>query len=151
MTDIQFDVDLEWSGAGRDGAGRIVTDDLELEYSSPASMGGRGVGTNPEELLVCAVASCYSATLLGVLRHAGLPASSVRIEATGTVSGYPTSARFERLVVSPTIVDADPKRASEYEQAAEVAHGRCFIGRTVAGNVDYRVGRVGVEPTRAAA
>ena len=73
MHELPFQVELEWSGAGREGAGRIVTEDLELELSTPASMGGRGVGTNPEELLVCAVASCYAATLFGVLRRAGLP------------------------------------------------------------------------------
>jgi osmotically inducible protein OsmC len=151
MSELRFEVGLEWSGSGREGAGRIVTDDIELEYSTPASMGGRGTGTNPEELLVCAVASCYSATLLGLLRHTGLPASAVRVEAVGTVGGYPARARFERLVVSPTIVGGDPARVGEYERVAETAHERCFIGRTIAGNVDYQVGWVAVEPMPVAA
>lgn len=92
MQELPFQVELEWSGSGRDGAGTIVTDYLELELSTPASMGGRGVGTNPEELLVCAVASCYAATLLGVLHRSGLPATSVKIDARGAVSGYPGRA-----------------------------------------------------------
>jgi osmotically inducible protein OsmC len=148
MGELAFEVELEWSGSGRDGAGKIATDDLALEYSTPKSMGGRGEGTNPEELLVCAVASCYSATLLGLLNRAGLPATAVRVVAAGTVTGYPTQARFERLTVSPTIVDADPQRSVEYDHAARVAHDRCFIGRTIDGNVDYKVGQVTVQPTR---
>jgi len=151
MRELPFQVELEWSGSGRDGAGRIVTDDLELELSTPASMGGRGLSTNPEELLVCAVASCYAATLVGVLQRSGLPVASVSIDATGAVSGYPGHARFERIVVSPTIVDGDPGRVHEYEQAAAAAHDGCFIGRTIAGNVDYQVGWVAVAPTEAAA
>lgn len=151
MRELPFQVELEWSGGGREGAGRILTDDLELELSTPASMGGRGVGTNPEELLVCAVASCYAATLAGILRRSGLPATSVNIDARGTVSGYPEQARFERIVVSPTIHDGDPTRVQEYEQAAETAHERCFIGQTIAGTVDYQVGWVAVEPTAVAA
>lgn len=146
LSELRFEVELHWLGSGRNGAGRIVTDDLELEYSVPASMGGRDTGTNPEELLVCAVASCYSATLFGVLRHARLPAAEVRVGATGIVGGYPAEGRFERLTVSPTIVAGDPSRSAEYERAAEQAHERCFIGRTIAGNVDYQVGRVRVEP-----
>lgn len=146
MQELPFQVELEWSGSGREGTGRIVTDDLELDLSSPASMGGRGVGTNPEELLVSAVASCYSATLFGVLRRAGLPARSLRVDAQGTVTGYPLRARFERIVVSPTIIDGDPARVHEYERAAIDAHDRCFIGRALAGNVDYQVGRVAVTP-----
>jgi peroxiredoxin-like protein len=151
MRELSFQVELEWSASGRDGAGRIVTDDLQLELSTPASMGGRGVGTNPEELLVCAVASCYAATLFGVLSRGGLPATSVSVDARGTVSGYPTQARFDRIVVSPTIVDGDPARVYEYEQAAAAARDRCFIGHTIAGNVDYQVGWVAVAPAETAA
>jgi peroxiredoxin-like protein len=151
MHELPFQVELDWSGSGREGAGRIVTDDLELELSTPASMGGRGVGTNPEELLVCAVGSCFSATLFGVLRRAGLPASSLSVDARGVVGGDPGRARFERIVVSPTIIDGDPTRVHEYEQAAAEAHDRCFIGRTIAGTIDYRVGWVAVAPAEAAA
>lgn len=151
MRELPFQVELEWSGSGRGGAGRILTDELEIELSTPAAMGGRGVGTNPEELLVCAVASCYAATLLGVLSRSGLPATSVSIDARGTVSGYPEQTRFDRVMVSPTIRDGDRTRVLEYEQAAEVAHDRCFIGRTIAGNVDYEVGWVAVEAVPVAA
>lgn len=151
MHELPFQVELDWSGSGREGAGRIVTDDLELELSTPASMGGRGVGTNPEELLVSAVASCFSATLFGVLRRAGLPATSLNVDARGVVGGYPGHARFERIVVSPTIVDGDPARVHEYEQAAADAHDRCFIGHTLAGDVDYQLGWVAVAPADAAA
>jgi osmotically inducible protein OsmC len=151
VTELPFDAELEWSGSGSEGAGTIFTDDLELEYSAPVSMGGRGIGSNPEELLVCAVGACYSATLNGLLRRAGLPASLVRIAATGTVTGYPAQARFARLVVSPTILDGDASRRAEYEEAAEAAHMRCFIGRTIAGAVDYEVGAVTVVPMPVAA
>jgi osmotically inducible protein OsmC len=150
-SELPFDVVLEWSGAGGEGMGRISTDDLEIEYSVPASMGGRGVGSNPEELLVCAVGACYSATLYGLLRRAGLPASAVRVAAAGTVSGYPAQARFARLTVSPTIVDGATARLAEYEEVAEAAHRRCFIGRTIAGNVDYELGTVSVAPAPDAA
>lgn len=153
MSELRFDVELTWMGNGDEGAGRIHGEDSELEYSVPASMGGRGSGTNPEELLVSAVASCYSATLEGVLRRAGLPAEEVRVDATGVVqiSGYPAHARFTRLTVSPTIVDGDPERGAEYERAARGAHDRCFIGHTLAHSVDYRLGAIRVEPAAVAA
>ena len=151
MQELPFQVELEWSGSGREGKGRIVTDDLELELSTPAAMGGRGVGTNPEELLVSAVASCYTATLFGVLRRAALPASSLSVDAHGIVGGYPGRARFERIVVSPTISGGDPTRVHEYEQAAADAHDRCFIGHTLSESVDYQVGWVAVAPAEVAA
>jgi peroxiredoxin-like protein len=144
---LNFDVDLEWSGTGEDGLGRLASQNVEIAYSAPESMGGRGEGASPEDLLVAAVSSCYSATLFGVLRRADLPAEHVRVAARGVVSGYPGAARFAELVVEPSVVGGDPARAEEYAAAAERAHDRCFIGKTIAGNVDYRVGRVFVLPS----
>ena len=98
MSDLEFDVQVAWSGTGREGLGRIDTDDLVLELSTPASMGGRGVGTNPEELLVSAVAACYTATLFGVLRRARLPVSSLAATASGTVT-----ALHDRCFIGATL------------------------------------------------
>jgi peroxiredoxin-like protein len=139
-SDLHFDVQLSWSGTGREGAGRVDTDDLVLELSSPGSMGGRAVGTNPEELLVSAVSSCSTATLAGMLRRAGLPMRSLAVKAT--VTGFPARARFARIVVDPTVIGGDRRRRDEYEATADAAHDRCFIGRTLAPEVAYEVGAV---------
>ena len=144
MTDLTFNVELMWSGSGRDGAGEIQAEGLALDVSGPEAMGGRGVGTNPEELLVCAVSSCFTATLFGVLRRAQLPVDSLSVAAGGTVTGFPGHARFARIVVSPTILGGDGARHQEYEAAAGIAHDRCFIGHTLAPEVIYEVGPVQV-------
>jgi peroxiredoxin-like protein len=141
-SELSFGVQLRWSGTGRDGAGQIETDDLALALSSPESMGGRGVGTNPEELLVCAVSSCYTATLFALLRRGKLPVESLSVGAVGTVTGFPGHARFAGILVSPTILGGDVARQRDYEAAAGLAHERCFIGHTLSADVDYRVGPV---------
>jgi peroxiredoxin-like protein len=151
MSDLSFDVELMWSETGGKGTGEIQTDDLVLELSGPEPMGGRGVGTNPEELLVCAVSSCFTATLFGVLRRAQLPADSLTVAATGTVTGFPVHARFARIVVSPTILGGDVERHQEYEAAAGIAHDRCFIGHALAPEVAYEVGSVRVQEDAALA
>jgi peroxiredoxin-like protein len=144
MSDLSFDVELRWSETEGKGVGEIQTDDLAFELSGPESMGGRGVGTNPEELLVSAVSSCYTATLFGVLRRARLPVDSLAVAAGGTVTGFPGQTRFARIEVSPTILGGDAARRAEYEAAAGIAHDRCFIGHTLAPEVAYEVGTVNV-------
>lgn len=144
MNDLRFQIELRWSGTGRNGAGEIVTDDLTLELSAPQTMGGRGVGTNPEELLVSAVSSCYTATLSAILDRAKLPVDSLAVDASGTVTGLPGRARFASIIVRPTILGGDLTRQPEYEAAARLAHDRCFIGRALAPEVSYEVGAVQV-------
>ena len=144
MSDLSFDVELRWSGTGPEGAGEIETDDLTFELSGPEPMGGRGVGTNPEELLVSAVSSCYTATLFAVLDRRELPADSLAVSASGTVTGFPGRARFAGLAVSPTILGGDRGRQAEYEAAAVLAHDRCLIGNALGPDVTYEVGPVRV-------
>jgi peroxiredoxin-like protein len=143
--DLSFGVEVTWSGTGRAGAGELQTDDLVLELSAPESMGGRGVGTNPEELLVCAVSSCFTATLFAALRRTQLPVDSLGVGAIGTVTGFPGRARFARIVVSPTVIGGDVARQTAYEAAAAAAHERCFIGRSLDPEVAYEVGSVRVQ------
>ena len=109
--DLSFDAELRWAQTGRTGIGEIQADGLTLELSGPKSMGGRGVGTNPEELLLCAVSSCYIATLFAVLRRAKLPADSLAVSASGTVTGFPLHTRFAGVEVSPTILGGDADAA----------------------------------------
>jgi osmotically inducible protein OsmC len=149
MSDLNFNIALTWAGTGREGAGQIRTDDLALELSGPKSMGGRGIGTSPEELLVCAVSSCYTATLFAVLRGAQLPVDSLAVNASGTVTGFPGETRFARIAVSPTVLGGDVRRVPEYQAAASRAHGSCFIGPALAllvGSVHVR-GDLALAPT----
>ena len=159
MHELPFQVELEWSGTGRDGAGRIVTDDLEFELSTPASMGGRGAGTNPEELLVCAVGACYAATLLGVLRRAALPAASVNIDARGTVylvDGSPGRVRrfsteledqggwsVPRLPVGPAIAVADSDGGAVYITGPDLGYVRRYAAD---GRGEWTVGAAAGDP-----
>jgi peroxiredoxin-like protein len=144
MKDLNFDVELRWAQIGRTGVGEIQADGLALELSGPKSMGGRGVGTNPEELLVCAVSSCYIATLFAVLRRAKLPADSLAVSASGKVTGFPIDTRFAGVVVRPAILGGDVARQAEYEAAAAKARDHCFIGHALAPEVSYEVGPVEV-------
>lgn len=142
MSDLRFVVNLDWKGAGRDGDGTCTFADGAVRYSAPAEMGGAGAGTNPEELLIAAVSSCYSITLSILLRAAKLPTDHVGVRGEGIVSDFPQAARFSRIVVHPTITGADLAREQDYVAAARQARDRCFIGRSVRDSLDYAVGSV---------
>lgn len=142
MSTLSFDVELRWTCDEEGGIGEIRTDNQVFDVSAPEAMGGRGIGTNPEELLVSAVSSCYTSTLFAVLQNARLPVDSLKVAAGGTVSDFPSHARFEKLIVSPTIEGGDPGRRSEYETAALRAHARCLIGRALGPGVTYALGPI---------
>lgn len=142
MVELTFTSMLSWSG-GRLSSGLVEAGGQSFQFSVPASMGGLGAGTNPEELLLSAVGSCYTATLAALLEAARLPAVSLEVRVDGTVSDYPSPvARVSAITVNPTFTGIQIGREREYESAAAKARVRCFIGGHLSPKVDYRVGRV---------
>ena len=142
MAELRFTVALDWEGAPKDGEGTFASGGSEMPYSGPASMGGKGVGTSPEDLLTGAIAACYSITLAGILRAAKLPVTHLHVGAEGVVSDFPQQSRFTRITVSPSIAGADVALRTKYIEAATKARDKCFIGRTVRDYLDYGVGEV---------
>ena len=142
MAELTFTSKLTWSG-GRLSRGLVEVGGEVFGFSVPASMGGLGEGTNPEELLLSAVGSCYTATLVATLEAGHLPAASLEVRVEGRVSDYPgRSARVSAITVNPTFAGVEPGRSADYESAAGKARERCFIGRHLDPQVDYRVGDV---------
>ena len=147
MAELTFESRVTWRGRERAGTGVLTTGQQEVAFSAPSSMGGRGVGTSPEELLVSAVASCYAGTLLHLLARDGLPAEEVRVRATGTVGDFPgAKARFSQVIVHPTIRGGEPSRERAYTVSARTAREHCFIGKALRDDIRYEVGEVSVTP-----
>ncbi len=144
IMELKFEVTAEWSGVAREGEGAMQLGNARILYSAPANMGGKGVGTSPEEFLLAAVTSCYSGTLMRVLTQLGLPGDAVEIHTEGRVDEFPNRPRFAQITVHPKILQGDENRHQEYQEAAQVARDRCFIGRTVRDYLDYAVGQVSI-------
>jgi peroxiredoxin-like protein len=151
MTDLTFDSTICWKGRVRDGVGLVTTGGQEVTYSVASSMGGRGVGACPEELLTSAVAACYTATLFYLLTKSGIPASEVVVTAQGTVRDFPSrDTAFSQVVVNPTIMGADETRYSEYTAHARAARDHCFVGKALRETIRYEVAAVEVRASKAA-
>ncbi len=119
-----------WKGGLKDGTGTVSTESRVL-VGVPYNFRMRfenEKGTNPEELIAAAHASCFSMALSLFLGNAGMTAES--IETTATVSldqvdgGFSvTSSHLETVVRIP-----NANRAA-FEQAAEGAKSGCPISK----------------------
>src|SRR5438552_19213976 len=112
MSEIVVRATLSYNAAEATGA--IAARSGSLPFSIPTEMGGKGKGTNPEELLLSAVASCFTLTLAIVLRIQKLPYTDLRIGAEGLVTGLPRDLKYQRITVNPMIIGADEARRADY-------------------------------------
>jgi Ohr subfamily peroxiredoxin len=53
------------AAGGREGTAKTDDNRLEVKFDLPAEMGGKGEGTNPEQLFAAGYAACF----IGAMRH----------------------------------------------------------------------------------
>lgn len=129
----QFESRTTWTGA-LDGQGQLITSSTELMFSAPAALGGKGVGTNPEELLLGAAATCFLITLSAVLNRMQVPQQVLRVRSELEVSTE-GGLTVRTLTHYPNVDAESPKVA----KALEIAELNCLVAKAMKGNVVVRV------------
>ncbi|MCM3172634.1 OsmC family protein [Paenibacillus sp. MER 99-2] len=132
-----FHLKAVWNG-GRNSEGHIDAGGLKSVISIPQEMGGPGTGTNPDEMLLGAAATCYVITLAAMLERSDITPYELTLESEATVDVTNNIFTYERIVHRPKIVlQADATESDEVkaERLAYKAEESCMISRAVAGNV----------------
>ncbi|WP_042201235.1 OsmC family protein [Paenibacillus camerounensis] len=132
-----FHLKAVWNG-GRNSEGQIDAGGLKTVISIPQEMGGPGTGTNPDEMLLGAAATCYLITLAAMLERSEITPESLTLESEATVDVTNNVFTYERITHKPTIVlraDVSEAELKKAERLAHMAEKSCMISRAVAGNV----------------
>ena len=122
----------EWKGDLRSGAGTFTAGDSISGGYTFKSRFEDGPGSNPEQLIAAAHASCFSMALSNALDQAGHTAESVHTDATVTlrmVDGTPTITKIA-LVTTGRVPGIDQATFTEHAQAAKAG---CPVSRALAG------------------
>ncbi len=102
MHQHDFKVQTSWQG-GRNNVGNVQGDILSENISIPASLGGVGIGTNPDEMLVSAASSCYIISLAATLERAKFTDISIEQQSIGTACLNNGKFSMSKIVHHPQI------------------------------------------------
>lgn len=122
-----------WENSLSDGSGRFRAGSGTFEGAYTAATRFEGAsGTNPEELLAAAQASCFSMALAHGLSLQGHPPT--RISTTAACTIEKTDGGFAVTQMSLTVRGTVPGvSAEQFRQAAEAAKTGCPVSRALAG------------------
>jgi lipoyl-dependent peroxiredoxin len=122
----------EWKGDVPTGTGTFTAGDSIRGGYTFKSRFEDGPGSNPEQLIAAAHASCFSMALSNILAEAGHPPESVRTEATVTLrplDGVPTITKIALVTVGRVAgIDEDA-----FVENALAAKAGCPVSRALAG------------------
>lgn len=118
-------------------AGTVSTEDgkFSAQLALPPALGGRGEGTNPEQLFAAGYAACFGNAVLHVARAQKVALADRDVEVTADVGIGPRAAGgFQLSVALNVVIGGLPQDAAE--QLVQVAHSVCPYSNAIRGNVD---------------
>ena len=136
-----FTVESIWTGDS-DGEGTLSCEGRYTDYARPAQLGGPEGKSNPEELLVNAVVSCYSITLAILAERKRLPLERFEVTGEGDVVRQPDkSLKFTAIRLKPRLhlTDTSEEIGTKALEAAVKAEDYCLISQALHGNVAISV------------
>jgi lipoyl-dependent peroxiredoxin len=122
----------EWKGDLPTGSGTFTAGDTISGGFTFKSRFEDGPGSNPEQLIAAAHASCFTMALSNMLAQAGHPVDSVQTEATVSIrqiDGKPTIAKID-LVTVGHVPGIDQATFAEHAGNAKAG---CIVSRALAG------------------
>ncbi|OLP66343.1 hypothetical protein BACPU_06450 [Bacillus pumilus] len=138
MARHHFHLQASWPGL-RNDVGTISCEQLKTKVSIPKEMAGPGIGTNPDEMLLGAAATCYIITLAAMMERSHLEKEDLTMNSEAIVDVTNGVFTYQQIIHRPLIILKESATAHEIELARKLAHkaeSSCMISRAVQGNVD---------------
>ena len=134
-----FLLQTRWDG-GRNAVGTLQAERLSTQISIPPEMDGPGIGTNPDEMLLGAAATCYIISLAAMLERTGIEAN-LNMQSEGIVDVTNGVFTYKQIIHNLTIqlADSTEKNKVMAERLVLKAESTCMISKAIRGNVEVLV------------
>jgi len=139
-----------WWTSGRTGLAKCESSPNTIHFSEAAELGGLEGRWTPEQLLLCALAGCFTTTFHDVARAAKFDYTDLEVEIEGCVRrSRGTGCAFSEILIRPRLTVAGEERTEAGLALLRKTKMLCMISRaiTVPQTLEARVetGRVPVE------
>ena len=120
-----------WWTSGRTGLAKSDSAPNAIHFTAPTEFGGLEGRWTPEELLLAAVAGCYTTTLRAIAGSAQFNFTDLQVEATGVIRKGESGYSFTEIVIRPNLKIST---VEERERALELlrrAERLCLVSRAI--------------------
>jgi peroxiredoxin-like protein len=144
---------VAWWSSGRTGLAKSNSAPYAIHFTAPPEFGGVEGRWTPEDLLLSALASCYTTTFRALADYSKLECADFEVEVEGVISKNESGYNFSEIVIRPNLTicgEEDESRALRLLQKAKTV---CLISRALSVEQKFqpqvRVGETRVEFSQA--
>jgi organic hydroperoxide reductase OsmC/OhrA len=139
-----------WWTSGRTGLAKCESSPNTIHFSEAAELGGLQGRWTPEQLLLCALAACFTTTFHEVARATKFEFTDLEVEIEGSVHrNRNTGCNFDEILIRPRLTVPSEDQREAGLSLLRKTKSQCMISRaiTVPQTLDATVetGKVPVE------
>jgi|SRR5215472_9777411 len=120
-----------WS-SGKSGLLKSDSAPSAIDFASPPQFGGVEGRWTPEELLLGAIASCYTTTFCALAEYSKLNYLELAVEVQGTLRKADRGYSFGDLAIYPRLIIVDVEEQQRALRILQKAAATCLISRLLA-------------------
>jgi peroxiredoxin-like protein len=123
---------VAWWTSGQTGIAKSDSTPNAIHFTAPPQFGGLEGRWTPEDLLMTALASCFTTTFHAVARSSKFEYTDLAVEAQGTVRKTDTGYCFSEIVIRPSLTIPDEEQRERAMSLLHKAQALCLVSRALA-------------------
>jgi Predicted redox protein, regulator of disulfide bond formation len=123
---------LAWWNAGKTGLAKSESAPHAIHFAAPTQFGGLEERWSPEDLLLSAVAGCFTTTFRALADYSKFEYTDLEVEVSGTVRKAELGYEFAGILIRPTLTISSLEQQAQAEQLLEKAKRLCLVSRALA-------------------
>lgn len=123
---------VAWWSSGRTGLAKSNSAPNSIHFAAPPQFGGLEGRWTPEDLLLGAIAGCFTTTFRVLAEYSKWDYVDLQVEARGTVEKADSGYAFTRIILRPQLkIFDESERARAYSLLRKTNH-LCLVSRALA-------------------
>src|SRR5215813_4590581 len=122
---------VAWWNAGKNGLAKSDSAPNAIHFAAPPQFGGLEGRWSPEDLLLSALAGCFTTTFRALADYSKFEFTDLEVEVEGTVRKAESGYEFSRILVRPTVTISHPDERARAERLLEKAKRLCLVSRAL--------------------
>lgn len=123
---------VAWWNAGKTGLAKSDLAPNAIHFAAPPQFGGLAGRWSPEDLLLCAVAGCFTTTFRALSDYSKFEYTDLEVEVEGTVRKAESGYEFAGIMIRPTLTISNLDERPRAECLLEKAKRLCLVSRALA-------------------
>jgi len=123
---------MAWWSSGKSGLAKSDATPTAIHFAAPPQFGGLEARWSPEDLLLCALASCFTTTLRSLAEYSRFEYADLQVEASGTVCKVESGYAFQEITLRPTLIVSSQEERPRANRLLDKAKQLCLISRAIA-------------------